>query len=220
MYDRTIKQPKEQTVTLAVSGMLWNRSLVMIDSETKSLWSHILGRAMDGKLKGAQLTQLPSVMTDWASWKAQYPTSTVLWLPRTVRQYRKFFHRRSNQFVLGIVHENQAYDWSIADLESSPLAQTKVGDTPVIIVYDAKSLTTRMFRRSLGVKSGDRELSFSFESGKLMDEQTSSVWNPVSGIAESGQLEGKHLSPMPAFLSFAAVWQKFHPESTTPAAEK
>ena len=192
----------------------------MIDSETKSLWSHILGRAMDGKLKGAQLTQLPSVMTDWASWKEEYPNSTVLWLPRTAREYRKFFHRRSNRFVLGIVHENQAYDWSVADLEASPLVQTTVGDAQVIIVYDPKSYTTRMFRRELDDKSGKRNLNFSYDSGKLSDNETGSIWNPVSGFAESGQLQGKRLSPMPAFLSFETVWQKFHPESITPQADK
>ena len=40
--------------------MLWNRSLVMYDVETKSNWSHILGRAMDGEMKGTRLEMLPS----------------------------------------------------------------------------------------------------------------------------------------------------------------
>ena len=43
-------QVEEQTLTFAVSGMLWKRSLVMVDSETKTLWSHLLGKAMRGKL--------------------------------------------------------------------------------------------------------------------------------------------------------------------------
>ena len=30
--------------------MLWNRSLVMYDVETRSHWSHILGEAMQGEL--------------------------------------------------------------------------------------------------------------------------------------------------------------------------
>ena len=59
MYDR---QVKDQEVTLTVSGKLWNRSLVMQDTETKSLWSHILGEAMDGELKGVVLKSLPSDM--------------------------------------------------------------------------------------------------------------------------------------------------------------
>ena len=48
MYAR---KTKERTLTFGVSGMLWNRSLVMYDRETKSLWSHMLGEAMQGRLK-------------------------------------------------------------------------------------------------------------------------------------------------------------------------
>ena len=38
----------KQKLTFGVSGMLWNRSLVMYDKETGTLWSHILGEAMQG----------------------------------------------------------------------------------------------------------------------------------------------------------------------------
>ncbi len=45
MYDRKVK---DQTLTFAVSGLLWNSSLVMLDQETGSLWSHILGTCERG----------------------------------------------------------------------------------------------------------------------------------------------------------------------------
>ena len=61
MYARKVKG---KTLTLSVSGMLWNRSLVILDAETKSLWSHILGRAMQGPLEGETLEALPGLMTD------------------------------------------------------------------------------------------------------------------------------------------------------------
>ena len=48
------------------NGMLWNRSLVMYDRETESSWSHILGEAMDGKMKGATLDHVPS--DRWTLW--------------------------------------------------------------------------------------------------------------------------------------------------------
>ena len=69
MYARTVGQ---QTLTLAVSGLLWNRSLVMIDQETGSHWSHLMGTAMKGPLKGEKLEVFPSTMTDWATWRAKY----------------------------------------------------------------------------------------------------------------------------------------------------
>ena len=57
-------QVESRKLTFSVSGMLWNRSLVMLDQETKSLWSHILGQAMRGPLKGTRLEVIPSTMTD------------------------------------------------------------------------------------------------------------------------------------------------------------
>ena len=58
MYARKVKG---KALTLSVSGMLWNRSLVILDAETKSLWSHILGRAMRGPLEGETLEVLPGL---------------------------------------------------------------------------------------------------------------------------------------------------------------
>ena len=58
MYARSTP---ERIVTLAVSGKLWNHSLVMVDQETGSLWSHLLGRAMSGPMKGTNLKTLPGL---------------------------------------------------------------------------------------------------------------------------------------------------------------
>ena len=84
MYDRPVAD-KDQT--LSVSGKLWDRSLVMQDHETKSLWSHILGEAMNGNLKGAKLKRLPSDMVTWGKWKAAHPNTTALKLKRSSRSY-------------------------------------------------------------------------------------------------------------------------------------
>ena len=59
MYARTVD---DQTLTFAVSGLLWNRSLVMIDKETRSLWSHLLGESMQGPLQGKPLDFLTATI--------------------------------------------------------------------------------------------------------------------------------------------------------------
>ena len=69
--------------------MLWNRSLIMQDLETKSLWSHLLGQAMSGQIKGAQLQQLPGDMVTWEAWRREHPDTTVLNMSRTHRAYTK-----------------------------------------------------------------------------------------------------------------------------------
>ena len=56
MYARTVE---ERELTLQVSGMLWQRSLVMRDLETGTLWSHLMGKAMEGELKGTIRASCP-----------------------------------------------------------------------------------------------------------------------------------------------------------------
>ncbi len=105
MYARSTP---ERIVTLAVSGKLWNHSLVMVDQETGSLWSHLLGRAMSGPMKGTNLKTLPGLMTDWKTWRQMHPKTTVVTLSRTSNDYRREFYRQPERFVVGIADGNAA----------------------------------------------------------------------------------------------------------------
>ena len=67
-----------RTLTFLVSGKLWRNSLVMQDSETGTLWSHVTGEALDGELAGAQLALIPAVQTTWANWRDAHPETRVL----------------------------------------------------------------------------------------------------------------------------------------------
>ena len=56
--------------TFGVSGKLIMNVLVMYDRQTDSLWSQLIGEAVDGPLKGTVLEFLPAWQTTWAEWKA------------------------------------------------------------------------------------------------------------------------------------------------------
>ena len=198
-----------KTLTFGVSGMLWNHSLVMYDPETGSLWSHILGEAMHGPLKGKELEQVPSVMTDWQTWRKQHPNSTVVTLSRTSREYRREFYRQPERFVLAIVEEGKAKAWSFDRLRGNPVVNDLVGDRPVVIVYAEASVTARMYDRRIG----QRLLTFRNHDGKLVDNETGSTWDPLIGRALAGPLAGKYLQALPAIVSYKHVWYQFHPDS-------
>lgn len=200
---------------MGVSGMLWNRSLVMYDQETRSLWSHILGEAMQGPLKGTELQQIPSVMTDWATWSKQHPGSTVAALSRTSREYRREFYRRPEDFVLGVVVAGQPKAWGFEQLNRNPVLNDSVSEQPVLIVYDAVSITAQMYKRQLD----DRVLTFTRRGDRLLDSETGSTWNALTGQAVAGPLSGKSLSRLPAIVSYKKVWYRFHPESETGKAD-
>ncbi len=208
MYARRVD---EKTLTFGVSGMLWNRSLIVYDQETGSLWSHILGEAMQGPLQGKKLNQIPSVMTDWQSWRKQHPDSTVAALRRTSQEYRREFYRQPEQFVLGIVEQSRSKAWGFEQLSHKSVLNDVVGDRPVLIAFDDASVTARMYDR----RFHGRLLTFQLQDGNLVDSETGSTWHPLTGQALAGSSAGEHLQALPAIVSFKKAWYQFHPDSET-----
>lgn len=199
----------ERKLTFAVSGKLWNRSLVMIDSETKTLWSHILGEAMEGSLKGQQLNLLPSVITDWNSWRRDHPETTVLNMSRTADRFRVEFIKNPAQFVYGMA-DGDARAWPLDQLQQQPLVNDQFADEPVLVLFDSATATARAFQRRVG----DRTLEFVSREGTLFDKQTGTQWHGATGAAVAGPLKGQSLTPALAIISYTKAWTTFHPETT------
>ena len=70
MYSREIEG---QELTFGVSGKLIMNVLVMFDRETNSLWSQLLGEAVEGPFKDTRLDFVPAVHAKWSEWKEQHP---------------------------------------------------------------------------------------------------------------------------------------------------
>ena len=190
--------------------MLWNNSVVMMDLETRSLWSHILGRAMRGPLKGETLKIIPSLMTDWKTWRSAYPESTVVLLTRTTRQYDRSFYRDLSQFVIGIVKSDDAKAWPFDELAKKPIVNDSFAGQPLVIIFDKPSSTVFVLSR----KVDGKELTFQSDGESLIDTQTGSAWNPITGYATGGSMKGKQLEPVAAVVSFRRAWMNFHPNTT------
>ncbi len=199
-----------RTLTLAVSGKLWNRSLVMIDTETKSLWSHLLGECMKGPLQGAKLQPIPAEMTTWKAWRNHHPQTTVLKMSRTSRRYSKEFYKQPERFWLGLLLSGQPYHASLATLKQRPVLNVADQQEPVVVTFDAGSTSTRVFLRRVGQQT----LSFQvLPDGQMKDLQTGTVWNRISGVALSGPLAGKRLPAQVGIVSYRGPWKIFHPNS-------
>jgi hypothetical protein len=182
----------------------------MIDSETESLWSHILGQAMQGRLKGASLEALPADMVTWEAWLREHPSTTVLNLSRTNRNYVKDFYQRPDSFVFGWLDFGVAYSASFKDMLDRPVWNLTVEETPLLLTVDRGSTGARLFDRRVG----DEVLEFTLVSDRRMsDKATGTVWNAVTGEALSGALKGKRLTQRVGIMSFARAWRMFHPDS-------
>jgi hypothetical protein len=182
----------------------------MMDLESESLWSHILGRAMQGKLVGKHLESIPSDIVTWASWKQDYPESTVLAMRRTKhRSYTNQFYQNPLKFVVGMVVEG-AHHCSFGTLVWQPLLNVEVDGSPFVISFDAESTSVRIFSRKI---DGDRVLTFVANDQTIRDEQTNSTWDRATGFATNGPLRGTQLTAQVGIVSYARAWSEFHPKS-------
>ena len=190
---------------------MWKRSLVMRDVETETLWSHLLGKAMRGDLKGTELEILPGVMTTWGEWKGRHPKTTVLGMSRTARRYDESVWKKPKRFVYG-VHlgaGKPAPAVAIAKLQEEKVVNVDAARTQVVVTYAGKGGRAQAFERSVdGVV-----LRFTFEQDDTMiDVSTSSRWDLASGLCREGTLKGKKLAPFPGTISYRVAWEEFFPD--------
>lgn len=193
--------------------MLWDRSLVMIDEETKSLWSHLLGEAMQGPLKGSHLEAIPAEMATWEAWRREHPSTTVLNLPRTARNYVKQFYRRPADFVFGWVEGGQPYSAGFDVLIKHPVLNLKPQESPLVLTFDKESTAAHLFSSVVD----ERVLQFeaTAEPSRMKDSQTGTLWNSRTGLAVKGPLKGERLKQRVGIVSYARAWKVFHPDSRT-----
>jgi hypothetical protein len=189
--------------------MLWKRSVVMEDVETGTLWSHFLGEAMYGPLKGKTLVVLPSTVTDWGSWKEQHPETTVITLERTNRDFTPDYYDNSADFLIGVADDVDARAWPFDQLVKQPVVNDEFAGEPLVVKFDVSNSTATLWRRRVD----DQVLDFLIENGDLIDRQSHSVWDGLSGRAISGPLKGKQLMQLPARLSYRRTWLDFYPDS-------
>ena len=77
LYDSTAGG---QTLEFGSSGLLFRSNKLMYDRATRTLWNHISGEPVLGRLaaSGRRLERLPLVVTSWGEWKRQHPDTRTL----------------------------------------------------------------------------------------------------------------------------------------------
>ncbi len=239
MYDRRIAGKE---LTFGVSGKLHANSLIMYDHQTESLWSHLVGAAVSGPLKGAKLKWLQSMFTQWDTWRRLYPSTKVLNNGRssifTLRDPYESYYRSPDtgiiptrfsdkriypkEFVLGLVLNDKAKAYPFSALSRGPVVNDSFQGVPLLVVFDAESTTGAIFRRS----TEEKTLSFRKTQRPdrkelyLIDDATGSVWDGLTGKALQGTLKGKRLEPVPMTPSFWFGWVDHYPNTELFAPKK
>ena len=201
--------------------------LVMYDRQTDTLWSQLIGEAVDGPLKGTKLEFVPSWQTTWSDWKTQYPDTIALDKGYGGRPdpYTSYYNSSSSgvigqttiddrlyvkEFVVGIEKDGAAVAYPFGILNQDPIVNDEVGDQPVLVVFNANSGTGIVFDRQVGGQT----LTFSLAEGlTITDAETGTLWDGLTGLALDGPLAGETLTRLKSTASFWFGWKDWYPDT-------
>jgi hypothetical protein len=233
VYGRKI-EGKE--LTFGVSGKLHANNLVMYDHQTDSLWSHLVGAAITGPLKGKKLKLLESLFTRWETWRRLYPGTKVLttgsaqFFGSLRDPYESYYRsadtgilptRRSDkriypkEFVLGLAIHGKARAYPFSVLSRLLVVNDVFEAIPLLVTFEKESATVMAFtRRVKGQILSFKRVQLTEQRGFfLVDDVTGSVWNGLTGRAIRGRLKGQKLEHLPMASAFWFGWVDHYPKT-------
>jgi uncharacterized protein (DUF3820 family) len=161
-----------QELYFKVAGV-WRRNMIMIDTQTRSIWQQATGNCIFGKHKGRQLTLLPAQNTIWKSWQNEYPNSEVAsgfeearkgLLPREkMLAGLKFATSRvilpgltdlrglpKRETVFGVAINGQSKAYPQSRLTDGQTFEDRVGGIRIDLTYDAEAENLRAVSNGTG----------------------------------------------------------------------
>ncbi|MGH7477288.1 MAG: DUF3179 domain-containing protein [Longimicrobiales bacterium] len=224
-----------------VSGLLYLNNLIMYDRSTgESLWPQMARGARCGPRRGTDLTMLPAIEMTWAGWHALHPnTRVVSSATGHSRNYRLYPYGRyaepgnaellfpipggidsrrpPKERVLGIPMPGAGLALPFGELRDAgafagglaAVDAVLLDGRAVVVFWDAAAEAAMAYEV---VVDGER-LSFHVDGGRILDEETGSVWR-VDGQATEGPLRSQRLRPVAeAYVAYWFAWQAFHPDT-------
>ena len=236
MYSRELDG---KIYTFGVSGKLLRDALLMYDHQTRTLWSHITGEAVEGELKGKRLNMLAGTpRIRWRDWKRNQPLTKVLSVPSDPRRPGKQiqeirtdnyaqYHTNPNagisgtqytdnrlmnkELVVGVRINDSYRAYPFTSFKRQSIINDEVGAVPVLAFHDLESNATAVFLRTVG----EQTLKFKPAQGySVKDTTTGTTWNLITGLATKGKLKGHTLARLPAMNIYWFAWARYHPETT------
>jgi len=208
--------------------------LVMYDRQTDTLWSQLIGEAVDGPLKGTRLEFVPSWQTTWSDWKTQYPDTLALdkGFDGSRDPYTSYYNSSSSgvigqstiddrlyakEFVIGLEQDGEPVAYPFGVLNEIPVVNDQVGDQQVLVVFNADTGTGVVFDRQVDGQT----LTFSqTDKLELTDAETGTLWDGLTGQAFDGPLAGETLTRLKSTASFWFGWKDWYPDTRVYAIEE
>ncbi len=229
VYDR---RAGTQTLTFHVSGKLYRNDLVMLDSETGSLWPQILGKAAVGPLLGRELNLIATTTTTWGAWRASHAGTLVLARPRcgegiptdciapphqrdyTTNPYAGYESNPSTLFprpygdVSSSLHPKDVVLGVIVGRTPKAYPYAVLASNPAVndVVEGVSIVVTFADGAAHAFESAGRR--FTYDQGPSMKDQDGNAWDMTAGTGTAGSLK-----PVRAIPSFWFAWYDFYPST-------
>ncbi|MQF64919.1 DUF3179 domain-containing protein [SAR202 cluster bacterium AC-409-J13_OGT_754m] len=221
-----------QTLTFGVSGKLIMNALVMYDHQTQSLWSQFLAESVDGELEGTPLEFIPALHTNWGTWSSLYPNTEALnkGSSNSFDPYESYYidnktgvlgetnsdnRLPAKTIILGLRTSNLVRAYPLDLLKDKPVINDSANDIPTLVAFDSDSGAGVVFHREIEGKTLTFDLHrIEMESTPMViDRETGTVWEMLTGRAVEGSLKGQKLEQLPTTLAFWFAWKDFYPNT-------
>jgi len=218
--------------TFGGSGLLYNSNLILYDRLSVGLWSQMLEQSIQGQ----EVTRIPDklqvVETTWGTWKAMYPSTSIL-------SEDTGFSRNYNDYPYGSYRENQSLlfpannsgddrlhrkarvlginvgavsrVYPLANFTSNvEVLNDVVGDTQVVVAGSSDLNFAVAFNREM---ADCTVLDFTAVQSRLpvvMQDNEGNEWD-VFGNALSGARTGQRLQKTNSYTAYWFAWTAFFP---------
>jgi hypothetical protein len=228
------RRPNGERYRFDTSGLLYRSNKLMVDRQTRTLWSNLTGEPVVGRLANdpIRLEMLPGTLTSWEAWRRRHPQTTVLDLEGIERQMRPRFsydykpgaadrHRRGVSFPVWLSNsvlepDRQIFALRVAgSAKAYPVDQVlelrvvndQVGNEPIVVIGDPRSGAVRAYLRGSNVFQ-------SAEEGRLQDAEGGSWRVDEEGLrAVAPRVEIGDLERLPGHLALWFGWYGFFPQT-------
>jgi len=216
-----------QTLTFHLAGIN-NQNFIMRDDETGSWWQQISGKAIQGPLKGQQLTNVSMDEVSFGVWKKENPSGRVLrpdgnpehlesadWESQVGRMRVTTAAAVDSRLdaralVVGTIVGDQAKAYPFDALEKQSPILDILGDQNIVILLAGDEKSVRAFSREIDGRT--LEFFVKPETNEIVDAETGSTWD-FSGQAVNGPLQGKQLSKIFTIKDYWFDWKTYHPDT-------
>lgn len=193
-------------LSFQASGYLLHNNLVLIDHQTNTLWSQLLGQGIKGAQRGSILKVVPSTVTTWEIWSETYPDTWVLSAEKLGYEgnvpdpYGGYFSSGagglsgvenadlrlpSKELVIGVVLGDNYKAYPLDRIREKQIIADQVGEYTLSIVWDEKVGIGRVFLGDITID-----------------------------LPENGIVDFELFTPIPSQLVYWFAWTSFHPETS------